>query len=174
VHVLFIECNQPQLKLFGAQLAGALPLRLTPLLVEELKRQIQRTPAFLERYVLVVPTLFHVREVQALLANMSIEVVGLLAEASIETLMRITALPEGTKVGVACNEWTGTENVRLSIQNAGLRHIQLIPSCGRDRESLRRMLNEVSVVVCSSLVAAKIRTMASRRTEILADDRRLD
>ena len=36
------------------------------------------------------------------------------------------------------------------------------------------MLNEVSVVVCSSLVAAEIRTMASSATEILVEDRRLD
>ena len=174
VPVLLIECNRPQLKLFGAQLAEALPLRVTPLLIAELADQMQRTPGFLARYDLVVTTFFHVREVQALLANLPIEVVALLAEASLETLRCLTALPEGTKVGVACQEWTGTENVKLSIQNAGLTHIQLIPGCGKDPESLRQMLNEVSVVVCSSLVAAQIRTMAPRRTEILVDDRRLD
>jgi GntR family transcriptional regulator len=172
--VLLVECNRPQLKLFGRQLVEALPLRLTALLIGDLQGRMERTPAFIERYALVVTTFFHVHELQALLADISIEVVGLLAEASLETLRRITALPAGTKVGVACNEWTGTENVGLSIQNAGLTHIQLIPGCGQDPESLRRMLDEVSVVVCSSLVAAEIQTMASRGTEILVDDRRLD
>jgi DNA-binding transcriptional regulator YhcF (GntR family) len=174
VPVLLIECNRPQLRLFGAQLAEALPLRVTPLLIAELAGQMQRTSGFLERYDLAITTFFHVREVQALLADLPIEVVALLAEASLETLRCLTALPEGTKVGVACQEWTGTENVKLSIQNAGLTHIQLIPGCGKEPESVRQMLNEVSVVVCSSLVAAQIRTMAPRRTEILVDDRRLD
>jgi hypothetical protein len=112
--------------------------------------------------------------VQKLLAPNGVEVVGLLAEASLETLMRLTALPGGTRVGVACNEWTGTENVKLSIQNAGLKHLRLVPGCGRDTASLRRMLQETSVVVCSSLVAGKIRAMAPRGAEIIVDDRRLD
>lgn len=174
VPVLLLECNRPQLKLFGAQLAEALPLRVTPLLIAELTDRIQRTPGFLARYDLVVTTFFHIREVQALLAEVPREVVALLAEASLDTLRCLTALPEGTKVGVACQEWTGTDNVKLSIQNAGLTHIHLVPGCGTDPETLRQMLKEVSVVVCSSLVAAQIRTMAPRRTEILVDDRRLD
>lgn len=174
VPVLFIECNRPQLKRFSAQLQAALPLRITPLLVAELARKAQHSPAFLQRYALVVTAFFHVHETQSLLAKSAIEVVGLLAEASLETLRRLTALPEGTKVGVACNEWIGTENVKLSIQNAGLTHIHLVPGCGQDPKSLRQMLKEVSVVVCSSLVAAKIRTLAPSGTEILVDDRRLD
>jgi hypothetical protein len=172
--VLLIECNRPQLKRFSAQLHAALPLRITPLLVDELARRAQRTPDLLQRYALAVTTFFHIHETQQLLAESGIEVVGLLAEASLETLMRLTVLPEGTRVGVACNEWIGTENVKLSIQNAGLTHIHLVPGCGQDPKSLRQMLKEVSVVVCSSLVAAKIQTMAPRGTEILIDDRRLD
>lgn len=174
VPALFIECNRPQLKHFSAQLQTALPLRISPMLLEELAQQVQQTPAFLQRYALVVTTFFHVHQIQTLLARTAIEVVGLLVEANLETLMRMTTLPEGTKVGVACNEWTGTENFILSIQNAGLTHIQLVPGCGQDLDSLRRMLHEASVVVCSSLVAAKIRHMAPRGTEVLVDDRRLD
>jgi len=36
------------------------------------------------------------------------------------------------------------------------------------------VLHEAWVVVCSSLVAAKIRHMPPRGTEVLVDDRRLD
>jgi hypothetical protein len=144
------------------------------MLLEELAQRVQRTPASLQRYVLVVTTFVHAHEIQTLLARTAIEVVGLLAEANIETLLRMTALPEGTKVGVACHEWTGTEHFKLSIQNAGLTHIQLIPGCGQDPDSLHRMLHQASIVVCSSLVAARIRSMAPRGTEVLVDDRRLD
>jgi len=173
VPVLFVECNRPQLKGFSAELEEALPLRVDSLLIKELERRA-RIPGSLRRYALVVTTFFHVHEVQTLLTKARIEVVGLLAEASLETLMRLTALSEGTKVGVACNEWTGTENVKLSIQNAGLTHLRLVPGCGREPQSLRKMLKEASVVVCSSLVAGKIRGMGPRGTEIIVDDRRLD
>lgn len=174
VPALFVECNRPQLKLFSAELEEALPVRVDPLLITDLERMVRRAPGSLRRYALVVTTFVHVHEVQRLLAKTETEVVGLLAEASLETLMRLTGLPEGTKVGVACNEWTGTENVKLSIQNAGLTHIRLVPGCGQDPQSLHRMLSETSVVVCSSLVEAKIRDKAPRGTEIIVDDRRLD
>lgn len=174
VPILFVECNRPQLEGFSAELEEALPVRVDPVLIPDLERLVRRTPGALARYALVVTTFFHVHEVQALLAKTRGEVVGLLAEASLETLMRLTALPAGTRVGVACNEWTGTENVKLSIQNAGLTHLRLVPGAGQDAESLRRMLQEASVVVCSSLVAGKIRAMAGEGTEILVDDRRLD
>lgn len=174
VPVLFVECNRPQLKAFGAELGDQLPLRVGGLLIKDLERMVQKSPGSLRRYTLVVTTFFHVHQVQKLLARTGVEVVGLMAEASLETLMALTALPEGTRVGVACNEWTGTENVKLSIQNAGLTHLRLVPGCGQDRESLRRMLNEASVVVCSSLVAGRIRSRARRGTQIIVDDRRLD
>ena len=174
VPALFVECNRPQLTRFGAELEEALPLRVDTLLITDLERKVRHAPDFARRYALAATTFYHVREVQRLLAKSQTEVAALLAEASLEILMRLTALPEATRVGVACNEWTGTENVKLRIQNAGLTHLRLVPGCGQDTESLRRMLREASVIVCSSLAAGKIRDMARRGTEILVDDGRLD
>jgi hypothetical protein len=101
-------------------------------------------------------------------------VVGLMMDATLGTLMRLTALPEGTKVGVACNEWTGSQNVKLSIDNAGLKNVELVVGCGAEPESLKRMMKEARVVVCSGLVASKIRGLAPKGTEIIVDDRTLD
>lgn len=174
VRALFVECNRPQLDLFSAELADALPLRVESVLIGDLARRVRRALGSLRKCALVVTTFFHVREVGRLVAQTDVEVVGLLAEVSPATLTRLAELPDGTRVGVACSEWTGTENVRLSIRNAGLTHIRLAPGCGTDTPGLRRMLRKVSVVVCSSLVAGKIRRLARRGTEILVDDRRLD
>jgi hypothetical protein len=56
--------------------------------------------------------------------------------------MRLTSLPEGTKVGVACTDWTGSENMKLSIEKAGLKHLRLILGCSQEKESLRKMLKD--------------------------------
>jgi len=144
------------------------------LLVKDLERKYRESPAFLRRCALVITTFWHIHEVQNLLRKAGIEVVGLMAEASLETLMRLTALPEGTKVGVACHEWTGSENVKLSIENAGLKNIQLVMGCGAEPESLKRMLKEARVVVCSGLVDGKVRALAPKGTEIIVDNRTLD
>ncbi len=174
VRAVFTECNRPQLRRFSQELSETLPLQVNALLIPDLERAYRRSPAFLRRYRLVITTFPHVHEVQKLLRREQIEVVGLMMDATLETLMRLTALPEGTKVGVACNEWTGSQNVRLSIDNAGLKNIELVMGCGAEPESLKRMMKEARVVVCSGLVASKIRGLAPKGTEIIVDDRTLD
>jgi GntR family transcriptional regulator len=174
LRALFTECNRPQLRQFSRELEQTLPLEVDMLLVKDLERRYRQSPSFLGRYTLVVTTFWHIHEVQKLLRKADIEVVGLMAEASLETLMRLMALPEGTKVGVACHEWTGSQNVKLSIENAGLRNIQIVVGCGAEPASLKRMLLEARVVVCSGLVDGKIRALAPKGTEIIVDNRTLD
>ena len=47
-------------------------------------------------------TFCHIREVQSLLEGSGMQVVALMVDTTLDTLMRLTALPEGTKVGIAC------------------------------------------------------------------------
>jgi GntR family transcriptional regulator len=171
---LFLECNRPQTEAFSAELERELPLRLEPMLVEDFKRMIGRSRDSLNRYALIITTLYHIQEVQALLTGTGIEAIGLMVNTSLEALMRLTALPEGTKVGVACVDRAGTNNLRLSIERAGLSHLKLILGYGSEKGSLRKMLKEVSVVVCSNLVETKIRAMAPADKEIIVDERGLD
>jgi hypothetical protein len=174
LRLLFLECNQPQVNLFSAELKEALSIPVDGMLLQDLKKMVRRTPESIKRYALIVTTFYHIHEVQALMAKAKVEVMGLLVEAGFETLVRLTALPEGTKVGAACNEWTGSENLKLSIENAGLKHLKMVLGCAQDEEGLKKMINEVSIIVCSVLVEKKIRAMTPRNKEIIVDDRRLD
>jgi GntR family transcriptional regulator len=174
IRALFLECTRPHIRAFSEELERELPLKIDPMLVEDFKRMLERSRESLNRYALIITTLYHIQEVKALLTGTGIEAVGLIVNTSLEALMRLTALPEGTKVGVACVDRTGTENVRLSIERAGLTHLKLILGYGSEKESLRKMLKEVSVVVCSNLVEEKIRAMAPAGKEIIVDDRGLD
>ena len=171
--VVFVECNQLQSNLFSAQLRKELPLRVVPMLVEDLKAAVQRDPGSLRKYDLVLTTFYHIREVQALFAGTGKEVVALMVETSLDTLRRLTSLPEGTRVGVACSDWTGSENMKLSIENAGLKHLELVLGCGQEKGSIKKMLKEASVILCSSLAEEKIRAIAPEGTEIIMDHRSL-
>jgi hypothetical protein len=103
-----------------------------------------------------------------------VEVVALMVDTSIETLMRLTTLPEGSKVGVACATPAGAENMKLSIQRAGLGHLRVIVGCGEESSNLKKMVAEASVIVCSSIVEAKIRSLAPKGKEIIVDNKRID
>jgi hypothetical protein len=102
------------------------------------------------------------------------EVVALMVDTGLETLMRLTSLPEGTQVGVACTTAAGAENMKLSIQRAGLGHLKVVTGCNQERSSLKKMIADVSVIVCSSLVESKLRSLVPKDKELIVDNKRID
>jgi hypothetical protein len=62
-----------------------------------------------------------------------IETVALLAEANIESLRRLTELPEGTPVGVVGWGQTCMENLSRSIEGRGLDHLRFVQSTWTSR-----------------------------------------
>jgi DNA-binding transcriptional regulator YhcF (GntR family) len=171
---LFVECNLPETRLLSEELRQELSLHVDPILIDDFKRLVERNSASLQQYTFVITTFYHIREVQAQLAETGIQAIALLVEMSLDTLMRLTRLPEGTKVGVACYNWTGSENMKLSIENAGLKHLRLILGCGEDERSLLKMLKEASVILCSNLAEERIRALAPQGKEIIVHQKRLE
>jgi GntR family transcriptional regulator len=174
VTALFIECSRPELALFSEELKKDLGIRVDSMLVGEFAEAVETDLESLRRYGLIITTFYHIREVQALLEDSGMEVVALMVDTSLETLMRLTALPEGTHVGVACTTAAGAENMKLSIQRAGLKHLRVITGSGEKRSSLQKMMAEASVVVCSSLVEDRIRSLAPKSKEVIVDNKRID
>ena len=64
--------------------------------------------------------------------------------------------------------------MKLSIENAGLKHLRLILGCGEDRQSLLKMLKEATIIVCSNLMEEKIRALAPRGKEIIVNQKKLE
>jgi DNA-binding transcriptional regulator YhcF (GntR family) len=174
VSALFIECSRPELDLFSSELAKELSIQVDSILVEDFEKTVKKDPETLKRYALIITTFYHIREVQSLLEGSGMEVVALMVDTSLDTLMRLTALPEGTKVGVACTTRAGAENMKLSIQRAGLKHLQVITGCGEKKASIEKMIAEASVIVCSSLVESRIRTLVPKSKELVVDNKRID
>jgi len=174
VRVLFVECSRPELELFSTELKKQLHIRVDPILVGDFAKAVEKDLESLRRYGLIVTTFYHIREVQSLLEGSGVEVVALMVDTSLETLMRLTSLPEGTPVGVACTTWAGAENMKLSVQRAGLKHLRVITGCGAEKDSLLKMMGEASVIVCSSLVERKVRALAPKGQEIIVDNKRID
>jgi len=174
VSALFIECSRPELDLFSSELSKELSIQVDSILVEDFERTVKKDPASLKRYGLIITTFYHIREVQSLLEGSGMEVVALMVDTSLDTLMRLTALPDGTTVGVACTTKSGSENMKLSIQRAGLKHLQVINGCTEKKGSMEKMIAEASVIVCSSLVEDRLRALVPKTKELIVDNKRID
>ncbi|MBA3425697.1 MAG: GntR family transcriptional regulator [Rubrobacter sp.] len=184
--ILFVECTPAELHQFSDELEAQLPVEVERVLLEDLAERVsdeERPP-----WRLAVTTFFHVHEVQEIVEPLGVETVALLAEATLESLRRLTELPEGTPVGVVGWGKTCMENLSRSIEGAGLDHLEFTEVQIEEVARTRELLGKVLAVVCSTVTAGRLREiMASESAslegprasgptvpEIIEEDRTLD
>ena len=171
--ILFVECTSPELDQFSAELEEYLPVEVERVLVEDLPARLsgEEEPP----WRIAVTTFFHVHEVQELMEPLGIETVALLADATLESLQRLTELPPGTPVGVVGNSQTCMENLSRSLEGAGLDHLNLTETYVEREDETRALLGKVPVIVCSSFTARRLQKLgAPEDVKIIEEDRTLD
>ena len=178
VPVLFVECIREELEQFAGELEEQLPVLVERVLLEDLAERLAAAdgPGG-PPWRLAVTTFFHVHEVEELTAPRGVETVALLAEATLESLKRLTALPAGTPVGVVGGSRTCMENLCRSLEGAGLDHLEFKEVSVEQAAGVRRLLaGEVRAVVCSSHTARRLREEfgVPEGVEVIEEDRTLD
>jgi GntR family transcriptional regulator len=175
VPILFVECTGAELDQLSDELEEQLPVRVERVLLADLASRLseeERPP-----WRMAVTTFFHVHEVQDLVEPFGIETVALLAEANIESLRRLTELPEGTPVGVVGWGRTCMENLSRSLEGAGLEHLDF-RSVYIDQSSTEEVLGTLDgtrAVACATITAKKLRELGvPEELEIIEEDRTLD
>ena len=172
--ILFVECTREELDQFSDELEEQLPVEVERVLLEDLAERVSGEQDLPWR--MAVTTFFHVHEVQDIVEPRGIEAVALLAEANIESLRRLTELPEGTPVAVVGWGRTCMENLSRSIEGAGLDHLRFVQVyVDEQTDEVLETLEEVDAVVCASITAMKLREIGiSRALDIIEEDRVLD
>lgn len=174
VKILFVECTAPELEQFTVELEAQLPVEVEPVLLEDLGPLLagEEDPPW--RFA--VTTFFHVHEVQELMEPRGVETVALLAETTLESLQKLTQLPENTRVGVVGYSQTCMENLSRSMQGAGLDHLNFIETyLDKNPEEVKSLFHDAQVLICSTATTQKLRDLGvPRELEILEEDRTLD
>jgi GntR family transcriptional regulator len=172
--ILFVECTRAELDQFSEELEEQLPVEVERVLLEDLSERVsgEEEPP----WRMAVTTFFHVHEVQHIVEQLGIETVALLAEANIESLRRLTELPEGTPVGVVGWGRTCMENLSRSIEGAGLDHLRFVQVyVDEQTDEVLETLEGVETVMCASITARKLREIGiPEELEIIEEDRILD
>lgn len=174
IPILFVECTSAELNQFSDELEERLPVEVERVLLEDLRKRISNGEAPSWRFA--VTTFFHVHEVQEVVEPLGIETVALLAEATLESLRRLTELPAGTPVGTVGWGRACMENFSRSIEGAGLEHLDFVEvHADQDPEEIRSSLAGVKAVVSPSLIANRLREFGfPENVEIIEVDRTLD
>jgi DNA-binding transcriptional regulator YhcF (GntR family) len=172
--ILFVECTREELDQFSDELEEQLPVEVERVLLEDLAEKVVDTED--PPWRMAVTTFFHIHEVQEIVQPRGIEAVALLAEANIESLRRLTELPEGTPVGVVGWGRTCMENLSRSIEGAGLDHLRFVQVyVDEHTDEVLETLDGVEAVVCASITARKLQEIGvSKSMDFIEEDRILD
>jgi GntR family transcriptional regulator len=174
VRILFVECTPAELNQFSEELEEQLPVEVERVLIGDLAERLSGVED--PPWQLAVTTFFHVHEVQELVEPLGVEVVALLAEATLASLQRLMELPSQTPVGVVGWGRTCMNNLSRSIEGAGLDHLDFIQvNVDAGQDDVMATLEEVDAVVCSTVTAGKLRKFGvPEDVEIIEEDRILD
>jgi GntR family transcriptional regulator len=169
--VLFVECNEPELEQYKAELEEQLPVMVEAVLLEELESRVREDEE--PSWRLVVTTFYHIHEVEKLMEPRGTETFALLTETTLDGLRRLAEQPEGTPVRVVGNSRTCTDNLLRSLKGAGLDHLDLF-QVQEDDEEGRSRIKQAKVVVCASAVARRLPELGiPEGVEVIVQDRTL-
>jgi GntR family transcriptional regulator len=124
VRLAFIECNAERAETFAADLGEALDIAINPLVLGEIE------PADVRGRDLVITTFFHLAEVRRLVRDLAPdeppEVLAIVVAPHLKTLVRLSQIPPGHRIGVYYTTEHQAEAVRLSLADAGVQQIDVI------------------------------------------------
>lgn len=171
--ILFVECNEPELERYAAELEDQLPVEVEPVMLEDLAQRLSEEGD--PPWRLAVTSFYHVQEVEALVESRGVETFALLTEATLEGLNRLADLPGGTSVAVIGNTRTCTDNLLRSLEGAGLDHLDLFSVQEDDpEEEVRERLANASAVVSGSAAAERLPGLdLPEGIEVIVQDRTL-
>jgi hypothetical protein len=152
VRVLFAECTTADAgydaERLNAEFAGSIEAEGT--LLEDLPERLDRF-----HYDLVATSTFHADEAQALVGGKAPVVAMLVGPGYVELVHEISALPEGSRVGVVCASDRGAENIAETLSIAGTRGVELIAATIDDTERLALVDRTADIILMSREALAK-------------------
>jgi DNA-binding transcriptional regulator YhcF (GntR family) len=124
VRLAFIECNRERSEAFAAELGEALELAISPLVLGEIEAADVRDRD------LVITTFFHLAEVRRLLRELAPgeppEVLAIVVAPHLQTLVRLSQIPPGHRIGIYYTTEHQAEAVRRSLTDAGVERVDVI------------------------------------------------
>lgn len=168
--LVFVECENRIAITFAQTIQARLNVEVTPVVLADLQQPTVEVKARLREAHMVVTTFFHIQEVSRLLAKAKKRVIGLGLKPHLEGLIQIAAIPQDTPTAMICVSECGAQNMKRSLEDAGITILDA-SACGvEDSKKLAEALSGRSVVIASDLVADQVRSLLQPGQELIVLD----
>ncbi len=148
VRIAFIECNREQVDYFARQLEVDSGVAITPLVLSEIRSDLEYVRAIAKEVDLVVTTFFHQDEVRAMIPAEQ-QVLAIALDPQLETIVRIARIPRGSRLGLVCLSTNFAEKVINSIRSAGIDYLPIESTIAMDEGAVLRIIERSDVLLVS-------------------------
>jgi len=149
VKLIFIECNKEQLDYFSSELELGAGVSITPILLQDFKRNVKEINKKIQDYDLVVTTMFHLDEVKLLIENKGVEVLPIALSPQLESIIKIARIHKNHNVGILCISQAFGEKVKKAISEAGLSFKNIIISTSYKTEEIKKFERNCDAIITS-------------------------
>jgi GntR family transcriptional regulator len=124
VQLAFVECNRERADALAADLAEAIEAPIRPLVLDEI------VPGDVHGSDLVVTTFYHLAEVRKAVRELAPEappeVLGIVIGPHVRTLVRLSQIPRGERIGIYYTTEEQAEGIRGSLADTGFDKVDVI------------------------------------------------
>lgn len=171
--LLFVECNDPEIRQHGRTLEQELGLAVEGVHLDRIRRDPVGFRRRAREVGTVVTTFFHFEEVQRAVGRVA-EVVGVGAGLEIRFLRALGQLPPGSRVVVCCLDRERAARVRTLVVNAGVRHVSMASVGVEEGERFLELVGEADEVYVSTAAYPVARRLAGGRIRLHTYQMELD
>ncbi len=158
----FIDCNRLDATTLSRDLQVALSHPIEPLLIDEV---VARPAHYMAGFHILAMNLSHLAEVEQVLRRAvptgGAEIIGLLVPTDPESLTQVARLRPGTRLGIVC-DLDPTLQALSGLVRGYNPAIQATGCLTGDEAGLRRLLDEVDVVLMTPSAGERVRSLEPR------------
>ncbi len=148
IKIAFIECNREQVDYFARQLELDAGVAITPLVLGEIRSDLEYVRTIAQEVDLVVTTFFHQDEVRAMIPAER-RVLAIALDPLLETIVRIARIPRGQRLGLICLSTNFAEKVVNSIRSAGIDYLPIESTIVMEEAAVQRVIERSDVLLVS-------------------------
>jgi DNA-binding transcriptional regulator YhcF (GntR family) len=158
--VVFAECNLYQVREISRVLKNYLNLSVKPVLVDNLKSEVETILKGPEQLLAVITTGFHINEIRRMLEGISVDTHVLITSMSSETRQKLLAYDRKSHFGFICRDTESIPFWEDLIKDELGQEINLSCSILDDREKVEKILKSANVLMVSPPVYKTLKKQA--------------
>ena len=163
IRVVFVECNREQLEYFSKHLELDPGVTVLPMLLSNIQKNPEAMLKKLSSADLVVTSFYHIEELEQLMPEDTVPLVGVNLQPEMSTIVKLARIPNGARVGLVAASKRFIAEIRDTLDQVHMEDSQLKDFVGAGGEELKAFIEGVDALVVSP--------SRRREVEMLADGR---